>query len=281
MSPYTIFPTFSFLENVYRDGFRIIIYKVSNDINNKITHKLFPYEAIFEDGSYIKNHTKQNQSNYVYYYDIKYLIDSEYAVQRNNTFIDTNKLIKCNVYDFNIDELKSDLLKKNNIDIHSFKGNIDDLINELYISVYFDRTDDNIRYYLSRQSHNGKVMSASKYISTSIEDTKYMSLHNTSKFAVKLEYVDAYECFKNSIDKQQYIDLKKNINKYLFKFKDTTKDWICDDKIALAKLIKYGLPLEFAYKAINIENMVFIVEDIYRTCENNVIYGPIYKTFLD
>jgi hypothetical protein len=49
MSPYTLFPSFSFLERVYNDGFRIILYSVKDYKKNYdkfFTHRLFPVLAV-------------------------------------------------------------------------------------------------------------------------------------------------------------------------------------------------------------------------------------------
>ena len=282
MSPYKLFPAFTFSERVYKDGFRIILYKVRNPFNctysikDKIlTHKLYPYEAIFEENSYVKIRTRQNPSNYVYYYDTKYLSDPSYAVRRNNTFRDNNSLVKCKVYDFNINDLKLELLKINKFDINQIRGTVDDF----WIGVYFDRNNDRLKYELCTKAPNGLMVKAHKSLISKIGDTKFMIMKEESKFCVYLDYVDAYECIKSNTNNIDYMNLKRAINPYLLN--PESKDWFCDDKTALAKLVKYGLPLEFAYKASTIENLVFIVEDIYRCCEDNCMYGPMYKTFLD
>lgn len=275
MSPYTIFPTFNFLERVYKDGFRIIVYKVTKDIPSANTHYLFPYEAIFEEGSYVKIRTMQNPSNYVLYYDTKFLKDPSYVFKRIDTFKNNASLVSCRVYDFNIDDIKMELLKVNNFDIRQIDGTIDDL----WIGVFFDRNGSSVKYNLCKKAPNGIVVRAEKSIETKIKDTKFMNETTTNKFAVKLEYVDAFECYKSKTDNIDFMDIKRGINRLPIKRSNT--DWFCDDKTALGKLIQFGLPLEFAYNASTVDNMVFTIEDIYRSCNNNSVYGPIYKTFMD
>ena len=283
MSPYTLFPSFSFLERVYKDGFRIILYSVKDykkNFDKFFTHRLFPYEAIYEENSYVKIRTTQNPSNYVLYYDTKFLEDESYVLRRNETLINNNALVKCRVYDFNIDDLKLELLKVNNFDVKQIQGTIDDL----WIGVFFDRNDNHIRYDLCKKAPNGQIVRAPIGINTPMDDIKYMHEKEVDKFAVQLNYVDAFECYKRSTDNHKYMDLMKGLQHLpIRRLSSESKDidWICDDKTALAKIVKYGLPIEFAYKAANTENMVFIVEDIYRSCRDGAVYGPIYKTYMD
>lgn len=282
MSPYKLFPAFTFTERVYKDGFRIILYSVRDPLEHPFStedrvlqHSLYPYEAIFEEDSYVKIRTTQNPSNYVFYYDTKYLSDPSYALRRNSTFRDNNYFVKCKVYDFNIDNLKLGLLKINNFDVKQIRGTIDDF----WVGVYFDRSNNRLQYELCTKAPNGVMVKAPKALISNMGDTRFMTMTEKDKFCVYLDYIDAYECYKNSVDNIDYMNLKRGINPYLLNTE--SKDWFCDDKTYLAKLVKYGLPLEFAYKAATTENLVFIVEDIYRCCRDNSIYGPIYKTFID
>lgn len=276
MSPYTVFPTFSFLQRVYKDGFRLIVYKAKKDINPTITYKLFPYEAIFEEDSYIKFRTMQNPSNYVLYYGDKFLRDERYVIRRNDTLKANSSLTKCKVYDFNIDDLKLDLLKVNCFDIKQISGSIDDL----WVGVYFDRNDDTMRYDLCKRLYNGRVIRADKSIYTKVDDTRYMTMTIENKFAVKLEYLDAYECYKSKTDSKKYMEIKRAINKIALRRED--RDWISDDRKAFVELVHSGIPKDFIYKNAMNENIVFLVEDIYRTADSNsTVFGPIYKTYLD
>ena len=274
MSPYTLFPAFSFLERVYKDGFRILVYKVVKNNHRNFAHNLFPYEAIYEEDSYVKFRTTQNPSNYVLYYDTKYLNDPEYLVRRNSTLNNNNSLVRCRVYQYNIDDIKMDLLKANHFDIRQINCSIDDL----WIGVYFDRNEDYIKYELCKKAPNGFVVRAANNIITKKEDTKYMYVKEVNKFAVQLDYVDAFECFKYKTDTIEYMELKKGINRLPIK---KGKDWICDDKKAFAELSKYGVPIEFIYNSLMVDNMVYIVEDIFRSRKDNIVVGPVYKTFLD
>ena len=275
MSPYFIYPTFNFTDSVYKDGFRILVYKVVKKVPSNFVHNLFPYEAIFEENSYVKIRTMQNPSNYVLYYDTKFLNDPSYVLRRNGTFTNNNSLVKCKVHEFNVNRIKLALLKENNFDIKQINGTMDDLIVSLE---YYNTTKEYIEYRLCKIAPNGKLVQAKKEIVTEHDDERFTDSIIMYKFAVELDYLDAYECYKYKTNNLKYMELKKGINKLPIN-KDS--DWICDDKQAFASLIKYGVPTEFIYKNILVDNMVFTVEDIYRSYRNNVVYGPIYKSYMD
>jgi hypothetical protein len=167
------------------------------------------------------------------------------------------------------------LLGLNKFDMRQINGTIDDLS----IGVFFDRNEDTIRYDLCKTAPNGLLVRANKSISTKMNDTKFMTMKIENKFTATLEYVDAFECYKSETDNIDYMNLKRGINKFLLRSGNT--DLFSDDYPALVKLVDSGLPLEFVYKAATTPNMVFMVEDIYRCCNDRSVYGPIYKTYMD
>ena len=274
MSPYTIFPSFTFLEGVYKDGFRILIYKAVNDVPRLITHNLFPYNAIFEEGSYVKFRTKQKPSEYVLYYDDKYINDERYVSRRNETIRNNSSMVKCIEHDFRIDDIKRDLIKENGFNI---KNLTKETIDSLWVGIYF-KDETEIRFDLRRKTSTHHMLKADKSITSTMYNTKYVDSKTANKFAVRLEYVDAVEISKYNTDSRKYMELKKYINEILY---NPNTDWLCDNKSKLSGLIKHGLDIKFVYKACMIHNMVFMIEDIYRNIRDGSINGPIYKTYLD
>jgi len=274
MSPYTMFPSFTFSERVYKDGFRILIYKVVNDVSMIIPHYLFPYNAIFEEGSYVKFYTRQKPSKYVLYYDDKYINDERYISRRNETIRNNSSMVECIVNDFKVDDIKMDLIKENGFTI---KDLTKETIDELWVGIYF-KEDTEIRYDLCRKTYTNHILKADKSITTPFYDTKYMDSKTVNKYAVKLEYVDSIEISKYKTYSRKYIELKKYINEIKY---NSNTDWLCDSKSKLSGLIKHGLDMEFVYRACMVDNMVFMIEDVYRNISNGSVYGPIYKTYLD
>jgi hypothetical protein len=272
-----MFPTSTFLERVYKDGIRILIYKAVNDVPRLITYNLFPYDAIFEEGSYVKFrfHTTWKPSNYVLYYDDKYINDERYVSRRNETIRNNSSMVKCLAYDFKIDDIKIDLIKANGFTVKDLSK---ETLDDLWVGVYFDREENKIRYDLCRKTYTNHILKADKSITTSIIETRYMDSKLANKFAVKLEYMDAIEISKYKTDSRKYIELMKYINEIRL---NPNTDWLCDNKSKLSTLVKHGLDTEFVYRACMVDNMVFMIEDVYRNIRNGSIYGPIYKTYLD
>ena len=275
MSPYTLFPGFSFLERVYKDGIRIIVYKASNNIPEDLDKNLFPYDAIFEEDSYVKNCTEQNYPNYVYFYDKKYLNDPEYVSRRNDTIRENSVPINCTVYEFNIDAIKMKLLEVNEFDIKKLRGTLDDL----WVGLFFDREMNDVKYELCKEAPNGMIVKAPKSIYTTADDRSYMYYTNKKKMVVNLDFVTCFEYSKYGNDPMEYMELKKGISR--LSLRRENNDWISDSKEELCGLIKYGLPLEFAYKASMVDNMVFIVEDMFRSYRDKSLFGPLYRNYDD
>jgi hypothetical protein len=184
-------------------------------------------------------------------------------------------MVKCLAYDFKIDDIKIDLIKANGFTVKDLSK---ETIDDLWVGVYFDREENKIRYDLCRNTYTNHMLKADKSITTSIGETKYMNSKVENKFAVRLEYVDAVEISKYKTDSRKYIELKKYINKIKY---NSNTDWLYDNKSKLSGLIKHGLDIKFVFKACMVDDMVFMIEDIYRNIKDGSINGPIYKTYLD
>ena len=203
-----------------------------------------------------------------------YINDERYISRRNETIRNNSSMVECIVNDFKIDDIKMDLIKENKFEI---KDLTKETIDELWVGIYFNE-DTEIRYDLCRKTYTNHILKADKSITTSFYDTKYMDSKTVNKFVVKLEYVDAIEISKYKTDSRKYIELKKYINEIKY---NSNTDWLCDSKSKLSGLIKHGLDMEFVYRACMVDNMVFMIEDVYRNISNGSVYGPIYKTYLD
>ena len=219
MSPYTLFPSFSFLERVYNDGFRIILYSVKDYKKNYdkfFTHRLFPYEAIYEEDSYVKIRTTQNPSNYVLYYDTKFLEDESYVLRRNETLINNNALVKCRVYDFNIDDLKLELLKVNNFDVKQIQGTIDDLSrnkiinNSSLIGKYEEDLERESAYEILSEKNRIKMEEKQKALEAKEEAKRLKEEERIAKQKQKEEEKKKREEERERKRKMKYVEKTKN-----------------------------------------------------------------------
>jgi hypothetical protein len=183
-------------------------------------------------------------------------------------------MVKCIVHDFKIDDIKRDLINENGFNI---KNLTKETIDNLWVGIYC-KNEMEIRFDLRRKTSTNHMLKADKSITSTMYNTKYVDSKTANKFAVRLEYVDAIEISKYNTNSRKYMELKKYINEILF---NSNTDWLYDNKSKLSGLIKHGLDIKFVFKACMVDNMVFMIEDIYRNIRDGSINGPIYKTYLD